>query len=66
LSDYAWFKRILTVGSTGADVELVQRKLRGKVTGTYDRETMALVISAQQQGALPVTGMVDVVTASRI
>jgi peptidoglycan hydrolase-like protein with peptidoglycan-binding domain len=66
LSDYGWFQHILTVGSTGPDVELVQRKLKARVTGSYDRETMALVMSAQQQCSLPVTGMVDVVTASRI
>ena len=47
-------------------MELVQRKLKGRVTGTYDRETQALVVSAQQQCSLPVTGMVDTVTASRL
>lgn len=67
LSDYNnWFQRILTVGSTGVDVELVQQRLNARVTGTYDRETKALVCGLQEKRSLPVTGMVDVVTASRI
>ena len=66
MSDYGWFQRILTVGNTGPDVEVLQRKLKARVTGAYDHQTMALVMSAQQQCSLPVTGMVDVTTASMI
>lgn len=61
-----WYSRVLTLGMTGADVELVQRKLRSPVTGTYNAETASRVRGVQWADKLPVTGMVDSVTADRI
>ena len=61
-----WFHRILTIGMTGADVELVQRKLRSSVTGTYDADTASRVRGIQFADKLPITGMVDSITADSI
>ena len=63
----SWYSRILTVGCVGADVELVQRKLRGNnISGTYDAETASRVRGIQFANKLPVTGVVDAATADAI
>jgi len=63
----SWFSRILTIGCIGADVELVQRKLRGNnISGTYDAETASRVRGIQFADKLPVTGVVDSATADAI
>jgi peptidoglycan hydrolase-like protein with peptidoglycan-binding domain len=66
MSDPKWFQRILTVGNSGPDVEIVQRKLHSRVTGIYDRHTAALVRDVQHRQCLLVTGMVDCNTAGMI
>jgi len=63
----SWFSRILTVGCVGADVELVQRKLRASnITGLFDAETASRVRGLQWADKLPVTGMVDYTTSDAI
>jgi len=63
----SWFSRILTVGCVGADVELVQRKLRASnVSGLFDAETASRVRGLQWADKLPVTGMVDYTTSDAI
>jgi len=63
----SWFSRILTVGCVGADVELVQRKLRAStLSGVYDAETASRVRGVQFADKLLVTGMVDATTANAI
>jgi peptidoglycan hydrolase-like protein with peptidoglycan-binding domain len=63
----SWYSRILTVGMVGADVELVQRKLRASnISGLYDAETASRVRGLQFADKLPVTGMVDTNTADAI
>jgi peptidoglycan hydrolase-like protein with peptidoglycan-binding domain len=61
-----WFQRILTIGNTGADVSLVQRKLKALNTGVYDRETAARVRGLQHERSLPATGIVDYATSDAI
>lgn len=39
LKNPAWFHRTLTLGMTGDDVKMVQRRLRITVTGKYDART---------------------------
>jgi peptidoglycan hydrolase-like protein with peptidoglycan-binding domain len=63
----SWYSRILTVGMVGADVELVQRKLRAStLSGVYDAETASRVRGVQFADKLPVTGIVDSTTANAI
>ena len=62
----SWFSRPLTVGLSGADVRLVQRKLRAGATGLFTSETAARVRGLQHEVGLPVTGVVDFYTAQRI
>ncbi len=64
--DSNWFQRILTLGNVGPDVEIVQRRLHAKVTGTYDKHTASLVRDLQHTQCLLVTGMVDCTTAGVI
>jgi peptidoglycan hydrolase-like protein with peptidoglycan-binding domain len=66
MSSNNWFQRILTIGNVGPDVEIVQRKLHGQVTGIYDRHTADLVRERQHAQCLLVTGMVDCTTAGAI
>lgn len=61
-----WFSRLLTVGSTGDDVTLVQRKLNLPSLGTYDAGTAARVRGVQHKAGLMVTGMVDASTSEFI
>jgi len=63
----SWYSRILTIGCVGADVELVQRKLRAStLSGVYDAETASRVRGIQWADKLLVTGMVDAATADAI
>jgi peptidoglycan hydrolase-like protein with peptidoglycan-binding domain len=62
----SWYQRVLTIGCVGADVDLVQRKLKALNTGTYDRETAARVRGVQHEHSLPVTGVVDHATSDAI
>ena len=63
----SWYSRILTLGCVGADVRLVQRKLRASnISGLFDAETAARVRGIQLAGKLPVTGVVDSTTADAI
>ena len=63
----SWYSRILTIGCVGADVELVQRKLRATtLSGVYDAETASRVRGIQFADKLPVTGVVDYPTANAI
>ena len=62
-----WYSRILTIGCVGADVELVQRKLRASsLSGVFDAETASRVRGIQFADKLPVTGVVDSTTANAI
>lgn len=55
------------MGVVGADVELVQRKLRASnISGTFDAETASRVRGLQWADKLPVTGVVDYTTADAI
>jgi len=63
----SWYSRILTIGCVGADVELVQRKLRStSLSGVFDAETASRVRGIQFADKLPVTGVVDSTTADAI
>jgi peptidoglycan hydrolase-like protein with peptidoglycan-binding domain len=63
----SWYSRILTIGCVGADVELVQRKLRATtLSGVFDAETASRVRGIQWADKLPVTGIVDSTTANAI
>lgn len=62
----SWYTRVLALGSEGGDVELVQRKLHAAQSGVYDAATEARVRGLQKHHNLPVTGIVDDVTAEAI
>ena len=63
----SWYSRILTIGCVGADVELVQRKLRAtSLSRVFDAETASRVRGIQFADKLPVTGVVDSTTADAI
>ena len=59
----SWFTRVLALGDSGGDVELVQRKLHASTSGTYDIATEARVRGLQKHHGLLVTGVVDATTA---
>ena len=59
----SWFTRVLALGDSGGDVELVQRKLHASTSGTYDTATEARVRGFQKYHGLLVTGVVDASTA---
>jgi len=58
-----WFHRTLYNGDQGSDVALVQRKLGASITKTMDDSTVALVRGFQRLHGLPITGVVDLLTA---
>jgi peptidoglycan hydrolase-like protein with peptidoglycan-binding domain len=61
-----WFTRDLTLGDTGDDVLIVQRKLDAPLTGTYDDDTAARVRGAQKKMGNEQTGVVDAETAENL
>lgn len=61
-----WFRRDLSLGDRGPDVEIVQRKLRCWQNGIYDFETAARVRRLQNRLGAPVTGIVDADTAEAL
>jgi len=62
----AWYHRDLTLGDTGDDVLIVQRKLDAPLTGTYDDDTAARVRGAQKKMGNEQTGVVDAETAENL
>lgn len=62
----SWWRRELGLGDTGADVSLVQRKLKCYSEGVYDHETEARVKALQKRLGRPVTGRVDRDTAEAL
>lgn len=62
----SWWRRDLSLGDQGPDVEVVQRKLRCWQNGVYDFETTARVRALQKRLELPVTGVVDQDTAEAL
>lgn len=61
-----WHFRDLYPGDQGSDVALVQRKLGASITKTMDDSTVALVRGFQRLHGVPITGVVDRVTASAL
>jgi peptidoglycan hydrolase-like protein with peptidoglycan-binding domain len=61
-----WYTRDLTLGDTGDDVLIVQRKLDAPLTGTYDDDTAARVRGAQKKMGKKQTGVVDAETAEKL
>jgi hypothetical protein len=59
----SWYRRALALGSEGADVELVQRKLNVATSGVFGVSTEAKVRGFQTHHGLPVTGVIDEETA---
>ena len=62
----SWWRQPLSLGATGPDVEVVQRKLKCWQNGVYDFETTARVRALQNARGLPVTGVVDEDTAEAL
>jgi peptidoglycan hydrolase-like protein with peptidoglycan-binding domain len=62
----SWFHRELELGCTGADVDLVRRKLNAPAGAGYDADLEARVRGVQRKYGLPVTGRVDSDTADAI
>ena len=62
----AWFSRVVTLGDTGSDVRVIQRRLGLDATGVFDEGTQAVVRGKQKKHKLPTTGEVDADTASAI
>jgi hypothetical protein len=61
-----WYFRPLFPGDQGSDVALVQRKLGASITRTMDDSTVALVRGYQRLHGLPITGVVDGITAAEL
>lgn len=62
----SWFHRPLALGSQGADVDLVRRKLNAPQGTEYDQDLEARVRGVQRRNGIPVTGIVDADTADAI
>lgn len=62
----AWFERDLTDGIAGADVRIVQRKVKAPVTGVYDVSTAAAVRGFQLVHGLEGDGVVGAKTAAKL
>lgn len=61
-----WFYRDLSLGDTGDDVLIVQRKLAAPQTGVFDEDTAARVRGVQKMARKKQTGVVDAGTAEAI
>lgn len=61
-----WFYRDLSLGDTGDDVLIVQRRLVAPLTGVFDDDTAARVRGVQKMARKKQTGVVDAATAEAI
>lgn len=59
----AWWSRVVDEGTKGRDVAVVQRMLGLEPSGVADGELVAVVRGFQKGAGLPVSGVVDELTA---
>lgn len=62
----SWYHRELSLGDSGSDVAIVQRKLLQPTTGVFDLALERLIKGVQMAKRLPATGVIDAPTATEL